>query len=197
MVFHQTQRRSKQSKTFQNAGEVRSNLGLVTYCGRFIPDLATISAPLREVTKDAAPWSWGTEQQQALVQTRKRVAQCCTMAYFDPAKKTEILVDASPVGLAGILAQHNASGELSIVALASRSLTPVEQRYSQTEREALAITWAILHFHLYVYGGLFTVMTDHKPLVTLFNNPNNQAPARIERWVLKFQEYQYTVEYQV
>nr|AAB34006.1 pol gene product {Gypsy/Ty3-class retrotransposon Por2} [Pisaster ochraceus=starfish, testis, sperm, Peptide Transposon, 175 aa] [Pisaster ochraceus] len=142
----------------QNAGEVRSFLGLVTYCGRFIPDLATISAPLRELTKDAAPWSWGTEQQQALEQIRKRVAQCCTMAYFDPAKKTEILVDASPVGLAGILAQHDASDELSIVALASRSLTPVEQRYSQTEREALAITWAILHFHLYVYGGSFTVI---------------------------------------
>ncbi|XP_038060081.1 uncharacterized protein K02A2.6-like [Patiria miniata] len=180
----------------QNASEVRSFLGLVTYCSRFIPDLATISAPLRELTKDSVPWSWGPEQQQALKQAQERVSQCCTMAYYDPTKKTEIVVDASPVGLAGILAQRNANDELSVVALASRSLTPVEQRYSQTEREALAITWAVLHFHLYVYGGDFTIVTDHKPLVTLFNSPNNQAPARIERWILKLQEYNYTVEYQ-
>ena len=82
------------------------------------------------------------------------------MAYFDPAKHTEILVDASPAGLGAILTMGN--GETNIVAYPSRSLTAVEQRYSQTEREALACAWACETFHLYVYGAPFSLVTDHK-----------------------------------
>nr|XP_006825366.1 PREDICTED: uncharacterized protein LOC102804276 [Saccoglossus kowalevskii] len=85
---------------------------------------------------------------------------------------------------------------MSIVTLASCSLTPVEQRYSQTEREALAVTWGILHFHLYLHESQFQVTTDHKPLVPLFNTPTSKAPTRIERWILKLQEYDYKVVYQ-
>ena len=60
-------------------------------------------------------------------------------AYFDPEKTTEVSVDASLVGLGAILAQVDTStGAKHIIAYASRSLTTTEQRYSQTEREALA-----------------------------------------------------------
>ena len=91
------------------------------------------------------------------------------------------------MGLGAVLTQTNDAGDLSIVALASRSLTPVEQRYSQTEREALSIAWGIQHFHLYLYGSDFEVVTDHRPLVSLFNNPHSKPPTRIERWILKLQ----------
>lgn len=65
---------------------------------------------------------------------KNELASDTIMAYFDPCKETELWVDASPVGLAGILSQDN-----KIIAYASRALSPVEQRYSQTERECLAI----------------------------------------------------------
>ena len=61
-----------------------------------------------------------------------------------------------------------------IVQFASRALSAVEQRYSQTEREALAITWACEHFHIYIFGAPFTVFTDHKPLTSIFNNTRSQ-----------------------
>ena len=71
------------------------------------------------------------------------------MAYFDKNKETFVIVDASPVGVSGILAQkHRDSENHKVVAYASRTLTNVEQRYSQTEKEALAIVWAVEHFHL-------------------------------------------------
>ena len=107
------------------------------------------------------------------------------------------MVDASPVGLGAILSQssHNNEGNDSIIAYASRALIPVEQRYSQTEREALAILWACEHFHLYLYGSHFTVITDHKPLELLFNNPKATPPARLERWRLRLQPYSYTIKY--
>jgi hypothetical protein len=59
----------------------------------------------------------------------------------------------------------------------SRALTEVEQRYSQTEREALSITWCCERLHTYVYGAAFTVITDHKPLESIFNNARSNPPA--------------------
>ncbi|KAJ8346728.1 hypothetical protein SKAU_G00281290 [Synaphobranchus kaupii] len=85
--------------------------------------------------------------------------------------------------------------EEHIVAYASHALIGVEQRYSQTEREALAIIWACEHFHLYLYGSHFTVITDHKPLELNFNSPKSTPPARLERWRLRLQPYSFTVKY--
>ena len=82
-----------------------------------------------------------------------------------------------------------------IVQFASHALSAVEQRYSQTEREALSITWACEHFHIYIFGAPFTVFTDHKPLTSIFNNTRSQLSARIERWVLRTQPYDMTVIY--
>ena len=105
-------------------------------------------------------------------------------------------VDASPVGLAAILSQKDQeTGTSHIITYASRSLTETEQRYSQTEREALGIVWACEHLHLYIYGKPLTVYTDHKPLVSIFGNPSSKPPPRIERWALRLQPYQLTVHY--
>ena len=89
-------------------------------------------------------------------------------AYFDPEKSTEISVDASPVGLAAILRQVDQNTEEShAITYASRSFTATERRYSQTEREALAIVWACEYLHLYICGKPVTNYTDHKPLVSI------------------------------
>ncbi len=87
--------------------------------------------------------------------------ESATNAYFDMQKDIEIVVDASPVGLAALLVQ-----EERVVIYASRALTNVEMRYSQTEREALAVVWASCeHFNIFIQGApRFTVVSDHKPL---------------------------------
>ena len=97
------------------------------------------------------------------------------LANFDINKNTEVYVDASPVGLDTILVQDGRT-----VAYASRALTPVEQRYTQTEREVLAVVWACERLHLYVYGKSINIYTDHKPLVHIYGNPRSRPPARIE-----------------
>ena len=90
------------------------------------------------------------------------------MAYFDPYKKTVLFVDASPVGLGAMLTQ---SGKL--ISYASKALSSVERRYSQIEREALAIAWDCHHFRIYLLGSHFRVITDHKPLLHIFNSPTS------------------------
>ena len=77
------------------------------------------------------------------------------------------------------------------VEYASRSLTDVEQRYSQTEKEALAIVWSVEHFHLFIYGHDFTLVTDHKPLEISYGSCTSKPSARIECWVVRLQPYSF------
>ena len=102
-----------------------------------------------ELTQRDSPWEWSQKHEDAPQQFKTALVQAPVTAYFDPDKHTEISVDASPVGLGAILAQTDpATGSKHVVAYASRSLTPVEKRYSQTEREALAVVWGCEYFHL-------------------------------------------------
>ena len=55
-----------------------------------------------------------------------------------------------------------------MIAHASRALTPVERRYSQTEKEAISIVWGTEHFHMYLYRKSFNLITDHKPLEVIY-----------------------------
>ena len=94
-----------------------------------------------------------------------------------------MIVDASPVCLGGLLAQDG-----KVISYASRALSDVESRYSQTEREMLAIVWALEHFHLYLYGSEFTIVTDHKPLLGIFKS-HKPTSARMDRWKLRLMPY--------
>ena len=120
------------------------------------------------------------------------------MSYFDKKKETFVVVDASPVGVSAILSQKPKSGDTNnqqIIAYASRALTDTEKRYSQTEKEALAIIWAVEHFHLFLFGSEFTLVTDHKPLEIIYGQRTAKTSARIERWVLRLQPYAFKIVY--
>ena len=138
----------------ESAGELRSLLGMVGYFSRYIEDFAAITNPLRSLTRRNATWQWSTNQQQALETLKHKLTNAPVMSYFDPTKQTELIVDASPMGLGAVFAQKTANSNepMHVIAYASRSLTDVERRYSQTEREALAIVWGCEHHHLYLYG---------------------------------------------
>ena len=177
----------------QNVGEVRSWLGLVNFVARYIPDLATVSEPLRQLTKKGAEFVFGDEQRKSFQELKSRLCSTKTLAYFDPEAKTQLITDAGPVGLGGVLIQIQ-GGVPRAVCYVSRALTDVERRYSQTEKEALAIVWACERLHLYLYGTKFELLTDHKPLEMIYST-RSKPSARIERWVLRLQQYNFVVEY--
>jgi len=89
------------------------------------------------------------------------------LGYYDKNAKTQVIADASPYGLARILLQEQ-NGEKRVICYAGRISTSVEHRYSQTEKEALALVWACEHCHVYLYGSEFELLTDHKPLGFIF-----------------------------
>ena len=81
----------------------------------------------------------------------------------------------------------------STVCYTSRSLSSVERRYGQTEKEALALVWACERFNLYLYGlQTFDLMTGHEALKVIYSR-GSRPSARIERWVLRLQPYNHKV----
>lgn len=117
-----------------------------------------------------------------------------TLGYYDPKDKTTVMADASPVGLGAVLIQSDNNGP-RVIAYGNKSLTDVEKRYCQTEKEALALDWAVEHFKIYLFGKeSFDLVTDHKPLEVIFGRRSKPC-ARIERWVLRLQSYNFRVLY--
>lgn len=183
----------KNAREPKTASEVRSFLGLVNFCARFLPDLATAGEPLRRCIRSQETFVWGRDQAQAFSNLKKMMSNAKTLAIFYKNAKTTIVADASPVGLGAVLLQDQ-GGESKVISYASRSLSDVERRYSQTEKEALALVWACERFSLYVVGQQFRLITDHKPLEVIYGD-RSKPSARIERWVLRLQPFDFKVEY--
>ena len=176
--------------------EVRSLLGLANYCNRFIENLATITKPLRDLTKKSVKWEWNETHESAMKQLKEAISSKA-VNYFNPEWRTELSVDASPIGLGLVLSQYNPKNpnERHIVYIASRTLSDVETRYSQVEKEALSVVWACEKAHLYLYNCEFEINTDNKAVELIFGNSNSKPKARIERWCLRLLPYKFTVKH--
>ena len=137
--------------------------------GKFSPNLANLTKPLRELLSKKFSWLWGPDQERAFHQVKEELTKPAILAHYDPLLETRISADASSFGLGAVLTQKNTSGQWRPVAYASRSMAKVERRYAQIEKEALATVCAIEKFQDSIVGKRITIETDHKPLVPLLN----------------------------
>ena len=119
------------------------------------------------------------------------------LAYYETSSPTYLLVDAHRTGISAILAQGQSPETARMVTCASRATTTVERNYPQLDLEALAIDFALRRFRHYVVGDpkVVTVVTDHKPLVSIFRN-TRRGSVRTDRIKLRHQDVNYTVVYQ-
>ena len=178
----------------KDVNEARSFLGMAQYSAQYIPQFSSLTAPLRELTKSSVKWKWGKEQAEAFEVIRQALSHESVLGYYKINQETRLTVDGGPKGLGLILSQRKLHGWQAI-ACHSRSLTETEQKYSQLEREALAIRWACERCYSYLVGSQFTVVTDHKPLVPFFNNPHSKPPIRLEKWLLYLQQFDFKLIY--
>ena len=181
----------REAKVPTSADELHSFLGLTVYASKWIERLAIISDPLWQLIKKGVRWHWTAEHQSCFDLVKKAVVQ--SIGFFDMSWDTEVHVDASPVGAAGILCQKNKDGAQKVIKYISRSFTDTERRYSQIEKEALAFVWALERLEPYLIGQHFTVFTDNKAVELIFKNPLSKPPARILRWALRVSSFNYTI----
>ena len=166
-------------------------LGMVNYMSKFIPNLAELTQPLRELLHKDVAWHWSERQEKAFRSIKGKLTSDAILQYYDVEKSTTVSVDASSYGLGACLLQEGRP-----VCYASRSLSSAERNYAQIEKELLAIVYGCTKFHQYVYGKKVRVQTDHKPLEALFRKPLFQAPQRLQRMMLRLQRYDLQVEYE-
>ena len=170
-----------------------SFLGMAMYCSKFIKNFSDLTQPLHELIKRNTLFRC---HEQTFNAVKSMLISSPVLLYFDKTKTTELVTDASLFGLSAILSQcRDSKTDRTSVAYISRALADIEKRNSQTEREALAIVWAIERLHLYLYGGKFTLLTDCKPLEMILNNPVSKLPTCIERWYLHLQDYDFDIKY--
>lgn len=165
-------------------------LGMLKYLSKFIPNLTRLTSPLRRLTRQDIEFCWDKDCANSFKMLKAAITSEQVLAYFDPNKDIEIHTDASQNGLGCVLLQEGRP-----IAFMSRTLTSAECRYSQLEKEMLAIVFSTEKFHRFIYGYKVAVKTDHKPLVTIFKSSFQKVPGRLQRMRLSCVNYDLEVSY--
>ena len=174
--------------------EIRSILGLCGYYRKFVKGFSKIAKPLNELLQKGKQFEWTERQQKAFEELKEKLIQYPILAYPDYEKEFILITDASGIGLGAVLSQLNDEGKEVVIAYASRSLNPAEKKYVVTDWECLAIMWAIEHFHKYLIGQKFTIVTDHSALKTL-KTAKIPTKGRRARWIMELQQYDFEIKH--
>lgn len=170
-----------------NIDDIRRFLGMITYYSRFIPNMTSITYPLRQLFQKNSKFYWSSNCESAFIKLKNIIASDQVLMPFDPELPVIVACDASPTGIAGILS-HIVNGIERPIAYTSRSLTTAGMNYSHIDREALAIIFTINQFFMYLYGRKFKLITDNRPLTRIFHQ-YNKLPVITSARLLRYAEF--------
>lgn len=173
-----------------NRDELNRFLSMLRYLSKFLPNISNDTYLLRQLLKSNAVWLWDSNTQLAFDNVKGLLTKAPTLVLFDPKEDVTLSVDASQYGLGATLVQNNRP-----VAYGSASLTETQQRYSQIEKELLAIVFGLEHFNYYTYGRKLMVETDHRPLIGLSAKPYDSISPRLQRLLLRTNRYDFDLQY--
>ena len=181
-----------------NVTTLQSFLGLANYYQSFIKNLLDLRAPLNEILKKDKKWRWTPECQTAFDQIKKALTSDLFLTHYDPKLEIIVVSDANLFGVGSRILHKMPDRTKKPIAHASRTLLPAEKHYSQIEKEALGIIFAVTKFHQYLHGRFFTLQTDHKPLITIFVSKKGlpiYTANRLLRWGTILLNYNSKIEY--
>lgn len=182
----------------RNVKELRSFLGMMNYYRKFIPNLATVLKPMTNLLQHNVRWHWNARCIEAFKESKRLLTCSPVLVHYDPTLPMRLATDASAHGIGAVISHVFPNGDEKPIAFSSRTLSTTECNYAQIEKEALGIIYGLKKFHQYLYGRKFTLITDHKPLTTIFG-PKKGVPAlaaaRLQRWAIQMSAYQYDIEF--
>ncbi|GBG90033.1 hypothetical protein CBR_g50126 [Chara braunii] len=171
--------------------QVRAFLGLASYYRRFIKGFAAIARPLTNLLRKDQPLSWDAECQQAFATLKDALATTPILIRPDPSKQFILITDWQPESISAILAQKENDGREHVIEYASHTVPYERRNDSAPQGECYAVVWGIQHFHPYLYGQKFCLVTDHEPLLALKKLTNYTR--MIGRWAVRLQEYDFNI----
>ena len=176
--------------------DIRSIMGSIKQFNKVIPNLASLSAPFRELMQKNKPFKWSTVHAEAFEKIKKEICNPVTNHHFDVKLNTRVKFDASYLGLGASIEQDH-RGNWKTVAFASRFLNIAELKYSTNELELLGLVWSLDHFKNYLLGKQFSILADHKALKRALKDDKytKTAQSRLTRWADKLLPFDFTVEH--
>ncbi|XP_054257422.1 uncharacterized protein K02A2.6-like [Macrosteles quadrilineatus] len=182
----------------ENVTQLRSYLGLINYYSKYLNNLSNLLQPLYGLLNKGVKWGWSEQCEEAFQKSKELLLGDRVLIPYDPKLKVIVSADASPYGVGPVISHQMPDGSERPIAYASRTLTVHEVKYSQIEKEALALVFAVKKFHIFLYGKKFLLATDHRPLTFLLG-PTRSIPtlaaARVQRWALILSAYEYEIVY--
>jgi len=173
-----------------NVSGVRRVVGSFSWYRRFVPEFSSIVSPLTNLTKKNSKFIWTDKCEDAFRKIKEKLVAAPILSCPDYAKEFVIQTDASGYGIGAVLTQPDPDGE-KVICYLSRSLSKQERNYTTSERECLALVWAIEKLRPYIEGVHFTVITDHYSLKWLHSLKDPSG--RLARWAVKLQQYDFKV----
>ena len=181
-----------------NVSQLQSFLGLVGYYRKFIPNFASLSNILYKLTSNKVKFIWTEEHTTAFNALRDSLCHHPILKYPDPNKPFIIRTDASSYAISAVLLQYYDTDEKEFpIYFQSRCLKKAELNYSVTEKEGLAIIFALKKFRPYIVASYFVVklFTDHKPLLGYFKTSIPSSERHL-RWISLFNEMKVELLYE-
>lgn len=173
-----------------NVKEIRAVLGTCGWYRRFIPNFASIVAPITNLLRKKQKFEWTPTCAAAFDKIKECLVSAPIISCPDFNRPFCVQTDASDYGLGAVLTQDGEDGE-QVVSYISRSLSTSERKFSTTEKECLGVVWAIEKFRPYIEATHFTVITDHFALKWL--NTLKDPSGRLARWSVRLQQYSFDV----
>ncbi|BHF76984.1 hypothetical protein SprV_0502008500 [Sparganum proliferum] len=118
--------------------------------------------------------------------------------HYDPTLPIVLAADASNHGVGTVISHTFPDGSERAIMHASRTLTPAEKNYGQIEKETLALVFAVKEFYDLLYGRHFTLLTDYKPLLSIFGSKKGipaYSASRLQRWATILLRYDFNIRY--
>lgn len=173
--------------------QVKSFLGMINFYRKFVPDFSLRSLNLTNLTKEKQPFVWTQEAEAEFLDLKEALLKEPCLSLPDMSRDFVLYTDASQESLGIVLSQFDQNKFPKPVSFASRKLKPAERNYSATEREILAIIYAVTYFRHYLFGRKFIIYCDHKALTNMLKI--RDSTNKIARWALTLAEYQYEIRY--
>lgn len=133
-----------------NVTQLKSFLGMVNFYSKFVPRFSTTLAPLYELLKGDVKFIWSVDCQRAFESIKKHLLSDNVLVHYDATKPIKLTVDASAKGIGAVLSHTFPNKSERPIAFASRVLSQAEKSYSQIQKEALAIIYAVKKFNQYL-----------------------------------------------